>query len=105
MPQSAVQTTRAQGVLAGLLALTAGYVDAYALLNYDVFASFMSGNTTEAGLHAGLGRLSDAVYHGLPIPLFVMGVFLGTFLLHATQRHPMRWVCGLVAALLIASLC
>jgi uncharacterized membrane protein YoaK (UPF0700 family) len=104
MPQSAEQTTRAQGALAGLLALIAGYVDAYALLNYDVFASFMSGNTTEAGLRAGLGRLTDAAYHALPIPIFVMGVFLGTFLLHGMLRHPLRWVCALVAALLIASL-
>jgi uncharacterized membrane protein YoaK (UPF0700 family) len=104
MPQSAVQTTRVQGALAGLLALIAGYVDAYSLFNYDVFASFMSGNTTEAGLHAGLGRLIDAARHALPIPLFVMGVFLGTLVLHGTLRNPLRWVCVLVAALLIASL-
>jgi len=104
MPQSAVQTTRAQGALAGLLALIAGYVDAYALLNYDVYAAFMSGNTTEAGLRTGLGRLSDAAHHALPIPIFVLGVFLGTLLLHGRLRHALRWVCALVAALLIASL-
>jgi uncharacterized membrane protein YoaK (UPF0700 family) len=104
MPQSAVQKTRAQAALAGLLALIAGYVDAYALLNYDVFASFMSGNTTESGLRTGLGRLADAAHHLLPIPIFVMGVFVGTFLLHATLRHPLRRLCALVAALLLVSL-
>jgi uncharacterized membrane protein YoaK (UPF0700 family) len=104
MAQSTGRTTRVQAALAGLLALVAGYVDAYALLNYDVFASFMSGNTTESGLHAGLGRLTDAAYHLLPIPLFVIGVCLGTLLLHATLRQPTRWLCALVAALLVVSL-
>ena len=94
----------AQGALAGVLALVAGYVDAYSLFNYDVFASFMSGNTTEAGLRTGLGRLADAARHALPIPIFVMGVFLGTLLLHGKLRRPLRWVRALVAALLIASL-
>jgi uncharacterized membrane protein YoaK (UPF0700 family) len=104
MPQSAVQTTRAQAALVSVLALIAGYVDAYALLNYDVFASFMSGNTTESGLRTGLGRLTEAAHHMLPIPIFVMGVFLGTLLLHGTLRNPLRWLCALVAALLIVSL-
>jgi uncharacterized membrane protein YoaK (UPF0700 family) len=99
-----MQTTRAQGALAGLLALIAGYIDAYALLNYDVFASFMSGNTTESGLHAGLGRLADAGHYMLPIPIFVIGVALGTLLLHGTLRQPLRWICALVAALLVISL-
>jgi uncharacterized membrane protein YoaK (UPF0700 family) len=33
-------------------------VDSYALLNFGVFASFMSGNTTSGGLQAGQGKLA-----------------------------------------------
>ena len=36
----------------------AGYVDAYTFLNYQVYGSFMSGNTTQAGLNAGRGDLA-----------------------------------------------
>jgi uncharacterized membrane protein YoaK (UPF0700 family) len=97
------KTARAQGGLATLLALIAGYVDACSLLHYRVFASFMSGNTTQTGLRAGQGRLAEAGLHLLPIPLFVIGIFVGTFLLHPGLRQPLRRLGGLVAALLAAS--
>ncbi|HTU16923.1 MAG TPA: YoaK family protein [Gemmataceae bacterium] len=98
------KTTRVQGGLAVVLALIAGYIDSYTLLNYEVYASFMSGNTTQAGLRAGQGRLTEAGYHLLPIPLFVIGIIVGTFLLHSGLHHPLRLLCELVATLLAASL-
>ena len=85
---------------AAVLALIAGYIDAYTLLNYRVYASFMSGNTTQTGLSAGQGRLAEAGHHLLPIPLFVIGIFVGTVLLQGGVRHPVRLLCGLVAAIL-----
>jgi uncharacterized protein DUF1275 len=45
----------AQEALAAVLALIAGYVDAYTFLNYQVYGSFMSGNTTQTGLQPGRG--------------------------------------------------
>jgi uncharacterized membrane protein YoaK (UPF0700 family) len=99
-----VETTRVQGRLAAVLALISGYIDAYTLLNYKVYASFMSGNTTQTGLGAGQGKLADAGHHFLPIPLFVIGIFVGTYILKSRLRRPLRRLWGLVAALLAAGL-
>jgi uncharacterized membrane protein YoaK (UPF0700 family) len=86
--------------LAAVLALIAGYVDAYTFLNYQVYGSFMSGNTTQTGLHAGQGGLALAAYNFLPIPLFVAGVFSGTLIWHSDLARASRWIFGLVAVLL-----
>ena len=56
MPPS-TSLSREQAWLLAVLALIAGYVDAYTFLNYQVYGSFMSGNTTQAGLNAGEGDL------------------------------------------------
>lgn len=99
-PTEAKSTEARQAGLAALLALIAGYVDAYAFLNYQVYGSFMSGNTTQAGLQAGEGNLSGAGYNLLPIPLFVAGVFAGTLLVHSGLGRRLRWLFAGVAALL-----
>jgi len=93
-------SVRAQAGRATVLALIAGYVDCYSLLNYRVFASFMSGNTTQTALYAGQAKLAAAGHTLLPIPLFVVGVFAGTCLLQSSLRHQSRRLLGLVAALL-----
>jgi len=93
-------SARARGWLAAVLALISGYVDSYVFWNYKVFASFMSGNTTMTGLQAGQANLAEAGHNILPIPLFVVGVFAGTFLVHSSLRHQLRHLLGLVAALL-----
>lgn len=89
-----------QAWLLAVLALIAGYVDAYTFLLYRVYGSFMSGNTTQAGLHMGQGDLAGAGYNFLPIPLFVAGVFAGTLLVHAGLGDRLRWLLGVAAALL-----
>ncbi len=93
-----------QDLLAASLALVAGYIDAYAFINYKVFSSFMSGNTTQTGLQAGEGNLAVAGHNLLPIPAFVAGVFAGTLLLHSRRPQPTRWLFAAVAALLAAAL-
>ena len=93
MPPSQT-SARVQGGQAAVLALIAGYIDSYTLLNYKVYASFMSGNTTQTGLGAGQGRLAEAAHHLLPIPLFLIGVFVGTFLLLGGLRHPVPGSAG-----------
>jgi uncharacterized membrane protein YoaK (UPF0700 family) len=93
--------SREQAWLLAILALIAGYVDAYTFLNYQVYGSFMSGNTTQAGLNAGEGDLAGAGYNFLPIPIFVAGVFIGTFLVYSYLANRLRLLFALVAALLL----
>ena len=45
--------TRVEWALAIFLALIAGYLDGYGLLVLGTYVSFMSGNTTIAGLRSG----------------------------------------------------
>jgi uncharacterized membrane protein YoaK (UPF0700 family) len=92
--------TRAPGWQAAVLAIIAGYIDSYVFLNYKVYGSFMSGNTTQTGLQTGQGKLAEAGLDLLPIPLFVAGVFVGTLLVHSSLRHRLSWLFGLVATLL-----
>ena len=89
---------------AAVLALIAGYVDSYAFLNYKVYASFMSGNTTQTGMQTGQQKFAEAGLDLLPIPLFVAGVFAGAFLVHSSLRHRLSWLFGLVAALLAVAM-
>jgi uncharacterized membrane protein YoaK (UPF0700 family) len=95
------KTLLEQRWLAVVLALIAGAVDAYAFLNYQDYASFMSGNTTQTGLRLGQGQFATAGYDLLPVPFFVAGVFSGTFLFHSRRRDPRRGLFALVAVLLV----
>jgi len=60
----------------------------------------MSGNTTSAGLHVGQTHLSTAAHSLLPIPSFLLGVFIGTLLMHPDAIHGLTNVSALVAAML-----
>jgi uncharacterized membrane protein YoaK (UPF0700 family) len=91
---------RAEKGLAICLALIAGYVDAYGLLAYGVYVSFMSGNTTQTGSMTGQGRLLTALPSVLAIFFFVAGSFAGTWLTHSRLRHSRQVLFGAIAALL-----
>jgi uncharacterized membrane protein YoaK (UPF0700 family) len=82
------------------LALISGYVDSYTLLKFGVFASFMSGNTTTGGSLAGQAKLVAAGHSLLPIPFFLLGIFVGTLMGQADQRHTLHRLFEMVAALL-----
>jgi uncharacterized membrane protein YoaK (UPF0700 family) len=75
-------------------------VDAYALLKFGVYASFMTGNTTSGGVHAGEGNLADAGHSLLPIPFFLVGILIGTLLVHSDQQRALRRISVLVAIML-----
>jgi uncharacterized membrane protein YoaK (UPF0700 family) len=94
------QSAKRQGWKAAGRALISGYVDSYTLLNFGVYASFMSGNTTSAGLHAGQANVNAAAHSLLPIPFFVLGIFVGTLLMHADRCHGLTRLSALVAAML-----
>jgi uncharacterized membrane protein YoaK (UPF0700 family) len=95
-----LSAARAERRLASHLALIAGYVDAYALLAYGTYVSFMSGNTTQTGSMTGKGRLLAALPSALAILFFVAGSFAGTWLTHSKLRHSRQVLFGAIAALL-----
>jgi uncharacterized membrane protein YoaK (UPF0700 family) len=89
-----------QGWRAAGRALISGYVDSYTLSNFGVYASFMSGNTTSAGVHAGHAKFALAGHSLLPFPFFVLGIFIGTHLVLANRHRELPRHSFLVAALL-----
>lgn len=90
----------AQGWRALGRVLISGYVDSYTLMHFRVYASFMSGNTTSSGFNVGQGKLAAAGHSMLPIPFFLLGIFVGTLLVEAYQRSELRRLSALVAAML-----
>src|SRR5271155_3671701 len=88
--------------LAAGLAMIAGFVDAYGIITYGVYVSFMSGNTTQTGYNAGQGAFSAAAPSALAILFFVGGSFAGTLFTQFAGRRARQLVFGVVAAALAA---
>ena len=82
------------------LALVAGYVDGYALHVLNNYVSFMSGNTTLAGLEAGQSKLWAALPPALGIAGFLFGGFTGSWLSHSGSRLARRLLFPISAGLL-----
>jgi uncharacterized membrane protein YoaK (UPF0700 family) len=91
--------------LAACLAMIAGFVDAYGIIYYNTYLSFMSGNTTQTGYKIGQGEIAAAVPSALAILFFVVGTFTGTLLAHSAVRRSRRVVLILVAASLALIFC
>jgi uncharacterized membrane protein YoaK (UPF0700 family) len=102
MMSSSPKSVTTQWVRASARALIAGYVDSYALLKFGVYASFMTGNTTSAGLFAGQHKWQRAGHSLLPIPCFLLGIMLGTLLTRSGEGrdYGLARVSALVAAML-----
>ena len=83
------------------LALVAGYVDGYALRVFGIYVSFMSGNTTLTGVGLGQGQFAAALAPALAIAGFVLGSFLGNWVVHSEVKHAQRRLF-LASAVLIA---
>ena len=75
-------------LLAAALALIAGFIDAYGMITYGVYVSFMSGNTTQTGYQTAEGAFGPASLSALAILFFVVGSFAGTSGLDATGVWP-----------------
>jgi len=90
---------RAQVFAAGLAAV-AGYVDALGFIHLGgFFVSFMSGNSTRAGV--GLADAGgDAVIAGALVATFVGGVVIGAVAGRLAKQHRQFAVLSLVAVLL-----
>lgn len=86
--------------LAFVLAAASGCTDGIgASLVSGVFASFMSGNTTGAGIALGTANLPTLARIGIAIPLYVLAVTVGALILRCRPR--MRTAVWLVAAALL----
>jgi uncharacterized membrane protein YoaK (UPF0700 family) len=88
--------------LAAALAMIAGFIDAYGMITYGVFVSFMSGNTTQTGYQTAEGAFGPASLSALAILFFVVGAFAGTLLVQLAGRLARKLVFGVVAAALAA---
>jgi len=97
--------TRVQWALAVFLALIAGYLDGYGLLILGTYVSFMSGNTTTAGLRSGQDNIHAALPSAIAIVSFVTGSFLGTLFGQSRARHSHRLIFGAIAILLATVAC
>jgi uncharacterized membrane protein YoaK (UPF0700 family) len=89
-------------LLAAALALIAGFVDAYGMITYGVYVSFMSGNTTQTGYQAAEGAFGPASLSALAILFFVVGSFAGTLMVEFAGRYARRVLYCVVAAALAA---
>lgn len=89
------------------LGATAGYIDAFGLIKFKIYLSFMSGNTTQSGNLLAKGNFTHAVLPLTAIFSFFMGVFLGT-VASQIKNYKMQWmpfvpvIGGLVLFLLLA---
>ena len=88
------------------LSMIAGFVDAYGIITYKTYVSFMSGNNTQAGFRVGQGDFGAVWPPAIAIVSFVSGTLAGALLAHSAVRQTRRLVFGLVAtslALVISS--
>jgi uncharacterized membrane protein YoaK (UPF0700 family) len=92
--------TRVQWILAIFLALIAGYLDGYGLLFLGVYVSFMSGNTTVAGLRTGQASFHAVLPSAIAVLSFVTGSFLGNLVSQSKLRYSHRLIFGVIAGLL-----
>lgn len=87
-------------MLAVCLAAIAGYVDAYGFLRFSTFVSFMSGNTTRAGIKLGEHAYALALPAAAAVLSFIAGVIAGTLLTYSRSRQSRRILYLTIAALL-----
>jgi uncharacterized membrane protein YoaK (UPF0700 family) len=84
------------------LATVAGYTDGYGLRQFNTFVSFMSGNTTSAGVYAGEQKFHSALPEAVAIFFFLVGTFLGHWIVVSKYRHSHRIVLLTTAAFMAA---
>ena len=78
----------------------AGFLDGYAYSVYKTYVSFMSGNTTLAGLETGQALLAAALPAGAAIACFLGGSFAGTWAAASKAAQAHRLIFGASAVLL-----
>ncbi|MEI9887130.1 MAG: YoaK family protein [Rhizomicrobium sp.] len=104
MDPHAQQAARRQEFTAMALAAIAGFVDAYGIVRYGTYLSFMSGNTTQAGYHTGLGDFAVLPLLLTGIAGFLLGSFAGNYYGHPFGRLTRRLTLSLIAVALAFAL-
>jgi len=102
MTNSVPTRERIERALACCMTLSAGYLDGYGLLVLGTYVSFMSGNSTMAGVKAGQGALSAALIPAIAIVCFLAGSAGGNLVKHLRMRHAPVIVLLVIAALVAA---
>lgn len=104
--QTALKQTRKQELLQMCLAAIAGYIDAFGLIRFKTYLSFMSGNTTQTGNLFAKGDLRDATFAIIAISSFFAGVFLGN-VARQFKYYKVQWMSFIpvAAGLVLFLLC
>jgi uncharacterized membrane protein YoaK (UPF0700 family) len=93
-----------------LLAWVGGFVDAVGFLAlFELFTAHMSGNSVWLGASFGLGNWRLGLHHLFPIPLFVIGIAIGTTMVELAGRRgvrarfaaPLLLECALLASFML----
>lgn len=94
-----------KALVALVLAWTAGVVDAVGyILLAGVFTAHLSGDSAAMAVHAGSHNWIEFLARGVPIPVFVIAVFVGGVLLETAARVGVRRRLGLLIAVELALL-
>ncbi|QOG20745.1 DUF1275 domain-containing protein [Bradyrhizobium sp. SEMIA] len=86
-------------LVASLLSMSGGFLDAFTWLSLGVFASSQTGNVVFLGIHAELGQWHRALHHTLPLAAFVLGAVVAV-----RSRAPLRCLAGEIVCLTAAML-
>jgi len=85
------QSANVRDALVVVLAFTAGFIDAFSLLGFGVFASVMTGNTIILGLGIARGEpLSSALRSAVAIVAYMGGVAIGTSITDSTPDRKLK---------------
>ncbi|HTB23208.1 MAG TPA: YoaK family protein [bacterium] len=76
--------------LGGILAFTAGALNAGGFQALGFYTSHVTGNTSKTANELALGHLAGAVSFGILVPTFMAGAFLSGMLLSYGRRHRYR---------------
>ncbi|WFU69833.1 YoaK family protein [Bradyrhizobium sp. CB2312] len=86
-------------LVASLLSMSGGFLDAFTWLSLGVFASSQTGNVVFLGIHAEFGQWHRALHHALPLVAFVLGAAVAV-----RSRAPLRCLAGEIVCLAAALL-
>jgi uncharacterized membrane protein YoaK (UPF0700 family) len=86
-------------LVASLLSMSGGFLDAFTWLSLGVFASSQTGNVVFFGIYSLSGQWQPALHHLLPIAAFVLGAVVAV-----RTRAALRCLVGEIVCLVAAML-
>lgn len=96
--QAEFTVTRKQEFLQLCLAAIAGYVDAFGLMQFKTYLSFMSGNTTQAASLLARANFTDLKLATTAVASFFIGVFLGNAATYI-KGYQRKWMAYCIVGL------